>query len=187
MDTSEQSDREMRWHLHMLIWTCWLTVACGVAGRLKVDFRVPRSCVKWYIKECHTRYVLRSGCVLPEHWRRNLSLKWAIKSSSKPALTTTWWLPNKLKRSAVHMGFAYSEWVLLFLYEAEYNCTYLCINAVCNEQWICVATYKCDTSMAVIFWDVDILAMLSVKWVVWGNVSLIAGILSVGKGMVSSV
>ena len=22
MDTSEQSDREMRWHLHILIWTC---------------------------------------------------------------------------------------------------------------------------------------------------------------------
>ena len=36
-------------------------VRCMVA-RLKVDFHVPRSCVKWCTRACRTQYVLRSGC-----------------------------------------------------------------------------------------------------------------------------
>jgi len=58
---------------------------CFVICRLKLNFLVLRSCVRWCTRVYRTRYVLRSGWGQQLLSRRNSDPKWATKSLWKPA------------------------------------------------------------------------------------------------------
>lgn len=100
--------------VHVLLWLQWNAVfvqetslgpiqshwliPVALLYRLNPDCPDLRSCEGWWSRGFPIPSAHTSGWGYQEEWRRNSSLTWLTKTSSRPALMTYLWHQNKLRR-----------------------------------------------------------------------------------------